>query len=184
MKNNLLGRAAKAVTTGILCVFFASTSFAQTPTYKDMIVNNPNAEADMKVIADFSKAIEAGDGDKMKSLLSEKAMMYGPSPVDSSTGEKYVQSFIEGAFKTSTNRKTNSLQQTFKVTQGNLAGNWVSQWGDYSFTQDGKTVKFPFHTISHVVDGKIVSSRIYYDNQYILTQLGFKLTPPDATAKK
>lgn len=184
MKNNLLGRAATAVTTGILCVFFASMSFAQTPTYKDLVVDNPNAEADMKVIADFSKAIEAGDGDKMKSLLSNKAMMYGPSPVDSSTGEKYVQGFIEGAFKTSTDRKANFLQQTFKVTQGNLAGNWVSQWGDYSFTQDGKAIKFPYHTISRIADGKIVSSRVYYDSQYILTQLGFKLTPPDAAAKK
>ncbi len=184
MKNNLLGRAAKAVTTGILYFLFASMSFAQTPTYKDLVVDNPNAEADMKVIADFSNAIAAGDAAKMKSLLSDKAMMYGPSPVDSSTGEKYVQGWIESAFKTSTDRKMNFVQQTFKVTQGNLAGNWVSQWGDYSFTQDGKTIKFPYQTTSRIVDGKIVSSRVYYDSQYILTQLGFKLTPPDATAKK
>ncbi len=53
MKNYHFGRAAKAVTTGILYFLFASMSFAQTPTYKDLVVDNPNAEADMKVIADF-----------------------------------------------------------------------------------------------------------------------------------
>ena len=53
----------------------AVTVHAQTPVYKDVVVDNPNAEADMKVMADFSNALAAGDGDKMKSHLSDKAVM-------------------------------------------------------------------------------------------------------------
>ena len=151
----------------------------EAPTYKEMVADNPTAEADLMVMAEFSNAIAAGDSVKMKSLLSDTAMMYGPSPADSSSGAQYVTSWVEGGFKTATNREIAFVQQTFKVLQGNLAGNWVSQWGDYSFTQAGKTVKFPYHSISRIVDGKIVSSRLYYDREYALTQLGFKLTQPE-----
>ncbi len=117
---------------------------AGTPLYKDMVADNPNAEADLKVMADYTNAVAAGDAATMRSLLTDSTMMYGPSPADSSSGEQDVKNWEEGGFKTQTNREVTFVQQTFKVLQGNLAGNWVSQWGDYSFTQNGKTVKFPY----------------------------------------
>lgn len=156
-----------------------TTAEGGVPTYKEMVADNPNAEADLKVMADYTNAVAAGDAATMRSLLTDSTMMYGPSPADSSSGEQDVKNWEEGGFKTQTNREVTFVQQTFKVLQGNLAGNWVSQWGEYSFTQNGKTVTFPYHNVSRIENGKIISSRIYYDRQYILTQLGYTLTPPE-----
>ena len=62
---------------------------------------------------------------------------------------------------------------------GDLKGNWVSLWGDYSFTQNGKDLKFPFQYTARVTKGKIDIDRIYYDRLYILQTLGYKVTPPE-----
>lgn len=46
-------------------------------------------------------------------------------------------------YKTQSNCKVTFVTKTFKVLSGNLKGNWVSMWGDYTFTQAGKTITFP-----------------------------------------
>lgn len=51
-------------------------------------------------------------------------------------------------------------------------------WLDYSFTQNGKTVKFPYQVTSHLTNGKIDRSFVYYDRMYIMETLGYKLVPP------
>ncbi len=156
----------------------AQSTTAPPPRYKDVVVDNPNAEADMKVVGDFVNALTAGDLDKAKSLLAEKYKGYGPSPVDSTTAEKTISSWTESN-KVQLNRKVSFVTQTFRVLQGDLKGNWVSMWGDYSFTQDGKNVAFPFQYTARVTDGKIDTDRVYYDRMYIMQTLGFKVTPPE-----
>ena len=167
----------------LLLTIFATAAQAQSatapaPRYKDVVVENPNAEADMKVVGDFVNALTASDLDKAKSLLAEKYKGYGPSPLDSGTVEQTINSWKESN-KVQLNRKVSFVTQTFKVLQGDLKGNWVSVWGDYSFTQDGKNVAFPFQYTARVTDGKIDTDRVYYDRMYIMQTLGFKVTPPE-----
>lgn len=162
----------------IICFSKSNLCQAQQLPYREVVVENPNAEADLKIAADYSNAIAAGDVAKMKNLLSDKAMMYGPSPIDSSTAEQTIKGWVDGGFKTTSNRKVSFVQQTSKILQGPFKGNWVYQWGTFTFTQDGKTVSFPYQSTSRIENSKIVTSRIYYDRLYMMTQLGFKLTPP------
>ena len=156
----------------------AQTATATQSTYKDLIVENPNADADIKVVTDFLNSLTSGDLDKAKSLLTEKYMAYGPAPSDSSTAEQTLSSWKEN-YKIDSNRKVNFVTATFTVVSGNLKGEWVSVWGDYSFTQDAKNVSFPFQYTARVTNGKIDIDRIYYDKMYILQTLGYKVTPPE-----
>jgi ketosteroid isomerase-like protein len=147
------------------------------PRYKDVVVENPNAEPDMKVVSDFVNALTSGDLDKAKSLLAENYKGYGPSPTDSTNIEQTLKSWNEN-YKIQSNRKVSFVTQTFKVLSGDLKGSWVSLWGDYSFTQDGKNVTFPLQYTARVTNGKIDTDRVYYDRLYIIQALGYKVTAP------
>jgi len=162
----------------VALIFSAAVSVHAQMTAQPGTVENPNAVADMKVVADFTNALVAGDVAQMRSLMGDKFMAYGPAAADSSNAEQYIKGWVEGAYKTATNRKVGFVTQSFKVLQGDLAGNWVSTWGTYTFTQDGKNIVVPYQTTFRIADGKIQDSHHYYDNLSIITQLGFTVTPP------
>ncbi|MFD2719167.1 hypothetical protein ACFST9_10600 [Hymenobacter monticola] len=67
------------------------------------------------------------------------------------------------------------------MKSGRLMGNWVATWGEYTFTQDGKTLRAPFQMTAHVTKGKIDLDRFYFDNLSLTQALGYKLTPPATT---
>jgi hypothetical protein len=156
----------------------AKPAAAKQLRYKDVVADNPTAEADMKVVADFVNMLTSGDLDKAKSLLAEKYKGYGPSPADSTTPEQTITNWQQN-YKTQSNRKVSFVTQTFRVLSGNLKGNWVSLWGNYSFTENSTNISFPFQYTARVNNGKIESDRIYYDRMYILQTLGYKITPPE-----
>ncbi len=167
----------------IFLTLFATIAHAQStpsaqPRYKDVVVDNPNAETDMKVVSDFINALTNDNLDKAKSLLAERYKGYGPSPLDSTTTERTINSWKESN-KIQLNRKVSFVTQTFRVLLGDLKGNWVSVWGDYSFTQNGKNVSFPFQYTARVINGKIDTDRIYYDRMFVLQTLGYTVTPPE-----
>lgn len=161
-------------------MLMASTAKLQAqaqPRYKDMVVENPTAEADMQVVGDYINAIVSGDLAKAKSLMSDKFILYGPGAADSSNAQKELASWTEN-YKTQSNRKVNFITQTFKAVAGNLQGNWVSLWGTYTCTMEGKNVTLPFQSTSRVENGRITRVSIYYDNLNLFMQLGYTLTPP------
>jgi len=145
--------------------------------YKDAIGNNPTAEADIKTVTEFTNTLVAGDLDKAKSYLADKCMTYGPGPADSAGVAEFAEHW-KGNYKMESDRKVSFVAETFNVKTGGLAGHWVATWGDYTFTSNGITVKFPYHCAYHIADGKIDISRIYYDQLYIFQKLGYTLTPP------
>lgn len=167
----------------IFSLFFSTIIMSQTqPANKDVVVQNPNAEADMKLVGDYVRSLVSGDLDKAKSLMDPNYIGRGPSRIDSANVEKTLSNW-RANYKTQTDRKVTFVTNTHKVLSGGFKGVWVSLWGNYTFTQAGKTITFPFQLTSKVADEKIMSSIIYFDNLYVATQLGFKLTPPDATTK-
>lgn len=164
------------------CTFSAQAQAQTAPSYKDLVVDNPTAEADMKTVGDYVTALTAGDLVKAKSLLASTYMNYGPAATDSSNVEQEMKEWAEN-YKTQSDRKVGFLSQTFKVTSGPQKGSWVSLWGNYTFTTDGKTITFPFQYTASVSNGKILSGIIYFERLSILQQLGYTLTPP-AVVKK
>jgi predicted SnoaL-like aldol condensation-catalyzing enzyme len=174
---------AALVIIGLNSVIQAQNGTTQKLSYKEVVVENPNAESDMKVVSDYTNALVLGDVVKAKSLLSDKYLGYGPSVKDSSNAEQRIAAWTEN-YKRQKDRKTSFVTQSFRVLSGNLKGNWVSLWGDYVFTMEDKTLTLPYQYTANVIDGKITSDRIYYDALSLYFQLGYKLTPPDPTAKK
>ena len=167
----------------LLLTAFATRAQAQSSTasqsrYKDRTAENSNADADIKIVGDFLNSLVSGNLEKAKSLLTEKFKGYGPAPADSSTAEETISSWKEN-YLTQSNRKVDFLPATFMVLSGDLKGEWVSVWGTYSFTQDGKNLSFPFQYTAMVADGKITVDIIYYDSKYIFETLGYKVTPPE-----
>lgn len=157
----------------------AQTSTSQA-SYGDMVVANPNAEKDIKIVSDYVNALVAGDLDKAKSLATNNYVGYGPSATDSATIDQTITGWKENNARQS-NRIVKFVPETFKVTSGDSQGEWVSLWGQYSFTENGKDVKFPFQYTAHLTDGKIDKDLTYYDRLSILQTLGYTVTPPPGT---
>ena len=61
--------------------------------YKDFIGENPNAEADMKVVSDFVNACVNEDTIKAKSLLDANYLGFGPSINDSATAFEEINAW-------------------------------------------------------------------------------------------
>ena len=177
----------KTIKTGILmaalilaaCVPSAKAQTSSSaPSYSDMVGQNPDAEADIKVVSDYlNTLIIAGDVDKATSMLTSNFMGYGPGPEDSADLQKTIDTWKQNV-TTQQNRKVGFVQETFNVKSGEQAGHWVSVWGSYSCTQNGKDLKFPFQYTAHVTNGKIDKDLVYYDQLYIVKALGYTVTPP------
>jgi len=178
MKRTILAGMLTAILMFSISNFLqAQSKPAAPPRYKDVVVDNPNAEADLKTVGDYINALVAADYDKANSYLANNYMGHGPSPKDSANRDQTIAGWKENA-KTQLNPKTSFVSQTFRVTQGDQKGDWISVWGDYSFTQNGKMVNFPYQFTAHVTNGKIDRSGVYYDRMYIMETLGYKLVPP------
>lgn len=176
----------KTITTGfLLATLMIATSItpvkAQSTStqmqYSDAVGENPDADADIKLVSDYINTIIAGDVDKATSMLASNFMGYGPGPNDSSNLQQTADSWKKN-YTTQQNRKASFVAETFNVKSGDLAGHWVATWGTYSFTQNGKDIKFPYQYTAHVKDGKIDQDRVYFDQLYILQTLGYTITPP------
>lgn len=127
-----------------ILLFIGTAAHAQhSPRYKDVVVDNPTAEADMKVVGDFVNALVSGDQGKAKLLAVPTHIGRWSSWLDSANIKKELTGW-KANYKTQSDRKVASVTQTFNVLSGNLKGSWVSLWGDYTFTQAGKTITFPF----------------------------------------
>ncbi len=136
--------------TTILLTVFATIVQAQSPPaaqprYKDVVADNPTAEADMKVVSDFINALTNNNLDKAKSLLAEKYKGYGPSPLDSSTIEQTINGWKESN-KIQLNPKVSFVTQTFRVLSGNLQGIWVLFGVITDLFKIVKMYPFPFNT--------------------------------------
>lgn len=175
-----------ASTIGLLCAGLLLSGFVpasaqnaptKTPSYKESILDNPNAEADLAVVESFVKNLVSGDLEKAKALLTTDYKGVGPSPEDKFDADTVIAKWKESN-KSEKDRKVEFVTQTFRVASGNLKGDWVSMWGDYTFTTDGITVKVPYQYTALVRNGKIATDIVYYDRLYVMQQLGHTLTPP------
>jgi ketosteroid isomerase-like protein len=145
--------------------------------YKDVVVENPDAEADMKVVSDYVNALVNNELGKAEKLLAEEFMGYGPAVNDSINKKNTINNWKEN-HKVRTNQKVGFVTQTFRVLQGDLKGDWVSHWGTYTFTQNGRNVTIPYQVTARVSNGMINRSTIYFDNLSVQQQLGFEIIPP------
>ena len=146
--------------------------------YKDRAAENPNADADIKVVENFLNSLISGDLDKAKSQLASNFKGYGPAPADSVNAMQTINNWKENYTKQS-DRKVDFVTNSLRVLTGIHKGDWVLVWGTYSFTQNSKSIALPFQYTARVVNGKIDTDITYYDRLYVMETLGYKLTPPE-----
>jgi hypothetical protein len=147
------------------------------PKNMDVVVENPNAEADKKVVADYYNALAAADTSKVIALMGTKFMLYGPSAVDSSDAQKEILHWTEN-YKTQLNRRVSFITQSFKVPFGEFEGNWVCVWGKYKCSIHDIDISVPFQSTCKVENGKISKIYIYYDNLNVRNQLSHTVPTP------
>ena len=160
----------------------AQTTPANPIPYTDAVGMNPNADQDIAVVSAFVTAIVSGDQDKARSLAGPNFVGYGPARADSANLEQTLKSW-QDTYKVQQNRKVSFVQLTSRVKVGPYKGDWVSLWGNYSFTQDGKAITFPFQQQCQVADGRVMRSLIYYDRLAVRQELGYKIVPPEVAKK-
>lgn len=145
--------------------------------YIDFIGENPNAEADMKVVSDFVNACVNEDTIKAKSLLDANYLGFGPSINDSATAKEEINAWIEN-YKIHYDRKVSFTTNTYRVLKGDRKGDWVALMGDYICTLNKKEMKMPFQLTARLLNEKIVSAITYWDKKYLSETLGYNLLPP------
>ncbi len=179
--------------TNIACLALASLLFIISSTnvqaqntdvksavyhQKDYIGENPTADQDLKIFADYENACVSGDSVKARSLLADDYKGYGPGPSDSTTAEQVMNWWTQN-YKTQSNRKVNFVEETYRVIKGDYKGNWVAMWGEYDCTINGKDIRVPFQSTAQITNGKINFTTSYWDNWSVYQALGYTLTPPN-----
>ncbi|WP_296313988.1 hypothetical protein [Winogradskyella sp. UBA3174] len=164
----------------LLCfIITGQLMFSQNKTlkYKNVVAENRESEANIKVVSDCVNSLIHDKMMEVEKLLDDAYMGYGPAINDSITKQETMASWNKTR-KIRTNETVGFVTQTFRILKGNLKGDWVSQWGTYAFTQNGKDIKLPYQLTARVNNGKINRSTIYYDNLAAIETLGYQITPP------
>jgi ketosteroid isomerase-like protein len=160
----------KTVKTLAIALFLCLglTSFAQESS------ENPTVTEDIKVVTDYIDALMANKMDVVSGFIADDHIGSGPANGETQTKAELIASWTEN-HKVRTNQKNDYVRNSFRVVGGDLAGDWVSVWGTYSFTQNGTDVVLPYQLTAEVKDGKIQRSVIYCDKLAINTAMGYEL---------
>jgi ketosteroid isomerase-like protein len=143
-------------------------------TFAQESVENPTATEDIKVVSDYIDALMTNKMDVVSSLVADDHVGMGPANGDTQTKAELVANWTEYN-KIRTNQKNDYVRNSFRVNGGDLAGDWVSVWGTYSFTENGIDIILPYQYTAQVENGKILKSAIYYDNLAIAEMRGYEL---------
>ena len=87
-------------------------------------------------------------------------------------------------YKNQLDRKIENVSMTWRaLAEGIYKGDWVANWGIYSYTDkdSGKKIQVSYHYVARIVNGKISFNRVYYDILAPLMASGYHLTPPHST---
>ncbi|MBT8308764.1 MAG: nuclear transport factor 2 family protein [Flavobacteriaceae bacterium] len=165
----------------VLSIALAQVTKAQdyASRYNETITANPTANIDLKAMNDYANAVVYNDMKKAESLLADTYVNHGPAAKESQTKEETIAAWKE-THKVRSNQKVDFVMTTFKVVEESnpFKGKWVSQWGTYTFTENGKDFDLPYQFTARMADGKIQESYFYYDRLSLLVGMGYTFSEP------
>ncbi|TXD51334.1 hypothetical protein [Polaribacter sp. IC063] len=147
---------------------------AETPKELAAYEVSPNEETNVKIVSSYINALLTNDQETAKSLVGDGFMNYGPSSKDSLDIKGVIQ-YWDNIYKARSNQDSGIIATTsLRVNEGNLAGEWVHVWGNYSANLNNSdyTYNLPFHSAFVIKDNKIVRTQTWYDNLSIALDLG------------
>ena len=141
--------------------------------------------ADAKAVADrFLSAFNAHDENAMRSLTDDKATFTGPGGVSLSGGDAthgYAMAWLNAFPDGRINIQSEIVADPWVVMEFTFEGTHKATLkgpaGDIPAT--GKRLVVRGAELNKVQDGKVVDTRLYFDQVDVLTQLG--LMPPTGT---
>ena len=139
-------------------------------------------EQNKALVQKYIDATVKGDTSSLDFFLAEKFMNYGPARKDSSNRQQELDNYKKNWRESWASAQFNQAAiHAFTLPPGEkYPGDWVAVWG--IVTVNSKTgapsVTFNWHGVFGVKEGKIDSEQGFYDNNDILTQLGYMTMPP------
>jgi hypothetical protein len=150
------------------------TAAAETPKELAPYEVSPNEKANLKIANDYLQALLTNDQEKAKSLVGEGFMSFGPTNKDSLNIEGVTAYWGKIAENRSNQDLGISAATSLRANEGNLAGEWVHLWGDYSANLNDSDYVFDlaWHGVFMLKDNKIIYGRTWYDSLSIALDLG------------
>jgi len=122
-----------------------------------------NEEANIQMAIDFVNAAVSGDADKAGAVAHSEYWDYGPGAKDSMNLDDFLSAWTETSAARTEQDPGIVATTALTVNEGDLAGDWVNMWGNYSAKQGDYTFDVPWHRVFFIQEGKIVMSRSWYD---------------------
>lgn len=170
----------KNVKMTMLLATMLLTSFVSNAQESTVTIEFDNATAATETVQKYVKALHNGDVATMSAQLADNAMVYGlGGGLDSLNVAQHTEYFTNSTASYKHNI-TQDLYLPVKVENNWNEGEWVLAWGTNTITnkKTGKATVVPYHTANLVQNGKIISSRYFYDVLNILESQGYTITPP------
>jgi len=139
-----------------------------------------NAITAQELVQNYRNALEAGDVATMNAQLDKNAMIYGLGGGSDSLNVVQHKAYYENSTATYKHEISQDLYLPVKVTNNWNEGEWVLTWGINTITnkKTGTSTPIPYHAVNLIQNGKIIMKRYYYDVLNMMTNQGYKITPP------
>jgi limonene-1,2-epoxide hydrolase len=144
---------------------------------------NKHSEENLALVNKFFTAVENLDTAAMSAVLADNYKGYGPSIGDSLGKSEILENWKYNFDHYYASIKYNRFQNiASEITQNNAAepGEWVSNWAYCSIKyRDGRgPINIWVNSVYKIENGKILKSRVFYNEADWLRQLGYRLIKP------
>ena len=136
---------------------------AEAPAESRLYDISVNEEANMQLAIDFVNATVSGDTAAARELAHSEYWDYGPGAKDSLSLDDFLSAWATTAAGRTDQDPGIMATTGLVVNEGDLEGDWVNMWGNYSAKQGDYSFYVPWHRVFLISEGKIVMSRSWYD---------------------
>ena len=144
---------------------------------------NKQSEKNLTLVNKFLMAVESLDTSAMSALLADNYKGYGPSIGDSLPKSEILENWKYNFDHYYASIKYNRYQNiASNISENNNAepGEWVSNWAYCSIKyKDGRgPIYIWVNSVYKIENGKILKSRVFYNEADWLRQLGYRFIKP------
>ena len=141
-----------------------------------------NKTENLAIAKKYMEAVETNNAAIMDSLLADNYMGYGPSVGDSTNKADAISNWKYNAtnlYESIKYTRHHELAVTVKEGDEDALGDWVSNWAYLTIKyKDGRgPVNVWVNAVYKIENGKIVSSRTFYNEADVLRQLNYEMVP-------
>jgi Domain of unknown function (DUF4440) len=160
------------------------TPSADTPSVATKTpLAHKQSEENLALINKYFTAIQNHDTAAMSSLMAENYKGYGPSIGDSAGKSEILENWkynFDHYYASITYTRYQNIASTISENNDAEPGDWVSNWSYCSVKyKDGRgPIYLWINSVYKIENGKILKSRVFYNEADWLRQLGYRFIKP------